>query len=327
MIERVPFGRTDFTVPAFGFGAAGLPADDDTSAFKVMAHAVEKGINFFDTADLYGIGLNESQIGRFLKTMPSGSVIIGTKYGSMPKGEDGLPGVNNKPEHIQAACEASLKRLGVEVIDVYYMHRRDPDVPVEESVGAMARLIEQGKVRALGLSEVSAATLRAAHAVHPIAAVESEYSLWWRGVEDEVLPACRELGVTMVPFSPLGRSFLTGTLSASSTGSDLRSTLPRFQAEALAKNQLLVDQLALFAQGRGFTTAQVALAWLLGQNDATTSVVPIPGTKRTEYIDQNLGALGVKLTPDELDELATIFAPEAITGDRYSEVEAARAGL
>lgn len=327
MLQRRELGRTGWTVPVIGFGCAGLPADDDIATFKVLAAAVEQGVNFFDTADLYGAGLNEEAIGRFVKTQSRDKLVLGTKFGSMPAPPGGVPGVDNRPEHIVRAIEASLKRLNTDYVDVYYMHRRDPNFPIEESVGAMARLVEAGKVRALGLSEVAASTLRAAYAVHPIAAVQSEYSLWYRGVEDSVLPACRELGVTMVPFSPLGRSFLTGKLSESSAGGQLRATLPRFQPDALASNQKLVDHLARFAEGKGVSAARIALAWLLAQNDDATSVVPIPGTRRVEYLTENVAATQVRLDPAEVQMLARLFAPEAIVGDRYSAVEAARAGL
>jgi aryl-alcohol dehydrogenase-like predicted oxidoreductase len=327
MLPRREIGRTGWTVPVIGLGCAGLPADDDAAAFKLMSAAIEQGVDFFDTADLYGMGLNEEVIGRFIKTISRDKVIIGTKFGSLPAPPGGMPGVDNRPEHIARAIDASLKRLNTDYVDLYYIHRRDPSVPIEDSVGAMSRLVEAGKVRALGLSEVAAETLRAAHAVHPIAAVQSEYSLWHRDVENDVLPMCRQLGVTLVPFSPLGRSFLTGKLSESGVGTQLRDSLPRFQPDALTSNQKLVDRMTEFARSRQVSTAQVALAWLLAQNDGETSVVPIPGTRRVAYFMDNIGALDVHLQPEDVSMLAQLFAPDAIVGERYSAVEAARAGL
>ena len=328
MTKRVPLGRSGLTVPIMGLGCAGLPADDDSVAFRAMAHALDRGIDFFDTADRYGDGRNEETIGRFLKTVERDRVLIGTKFGSIAEGPDGKPAVDNSPAHIARACEASLRRLGIDVIDVYYMHRRDPKVPVAESVGAMARLVEQGKVRALGLSEVAARTLVEADAIHTIAAVQSEYSLWYRGLEEEVLPMCRSLGVAVVPFSPLGRSFLTGTLiKAEFASTDLRATLPRFQAEAIAANLKLVARLEAFAAARQVKRGQIALAWLMSRGDERASVVPIPGTKRPAFIDENLGAADIALDDGECAELEALFAPEAIVGARYSEIEAARAGL
>lgn len=331
-IERVPLGRTETTVPAIGFGCAGLPGggapEDEAIAFKAMNTALDLGMNFFDTADRYGEGVNELLLGRFMRAAGRDKVILATKYGSIAKGPDGLPAVDNSPAHITKACDASLKRLGIDVIDLYYMHRRDPKVPIADSVGAMSRLVEAGKVRWLGLSEVAAKTLREADAVHPIAAVESEYSLWHREPEEEVIPACVELGVTFVPFSPLGRAFLTGTLTtAEFSANDLRSTLPRFQAEAMAKNLRLIEVFTAFAARRGVTAAQVALAWLLAKSEPTCAIVPIPGSKRPNNIEENRAAADVNLTPSELAEIEAIFAPEAIVGHRYSEIEAARAGL
>ncbi|WP_337189122.1 aldo/keto reductase [Phenylobacterium sp.] len=332
MIPRVPFGRTGAEISAVGLGLAGLPGgatpDEDATGFTAMNTALDLGVNFFDTADRYGNGRNEELLGRFLKTVDRDRVVVCTKYGSIAAGPDGLPAVDNSPAHIFAACEASLKRLGVDVIDVYYMHRRDPEVPVADSVGAMSRLVEQGKVRWLGLSEVAAKTLRDAHAVHPISAVESEYSLWHRDVETEVLPACRELGVTFVPFSPLGRAFLTGKLTTTEFApTDLRATLPRFQADAMAKNRAVVEKLAAFAAERGVTAGQIALAWLLSRGTQDAAVVPIPGSKRPANITENCGATAVNLGPEDILELDGIFAPGTIVGHRYSEIEAARAGL
>jgi aryl-alcohol dehydrogenase-like predicted oxidoreductase len=332
MIQRVPLGRTGATIPAIGLGCAGLPnggaPEDDATAFAAMYKALELGVDFFDTADLYGKGLNEELIGRFLKEAGRDRVIVCTKFGSIPGGPDRPPSQNNSPEHIVAACDASLKRLGVDVVDLYYMHRRDPATPVAESVGAMSRLVEAGKVRWLGLSEVAAKTLSDACAIHPISAIQSEYSLWHRDVEQEVQPTCRELGVTFVPFSPLGRSFLTGALTTSDFGpNDLRATLPRFQPDAMAQNLRLVSQLASFADERNVTSAQIALAWLIAKSTPASAVTPIPGSKRPSKILENRGAADLNLNADEIEELEVIFAPEAIVGTRYSDIEASRAGL
>jgi aryl-alcohol dehydrogenase-like predicted oxidoreductase len=302
-------------------------AADEAQSFAAMHAALDAGIDFFDTADLYGKGGNEELIGRFMRSAGRSRVFIATKFGSLPAGADGLPGVDNSPAHIRAACEASLRRLGVETIDLYYMHRRDPQVPIGESVGAMARLVETGKVRALGLSEVAPATLRQAHAVHPIAALQSEYSLWQRDPEDEILGVCRELGIAFVPFSPIGRGFLAGTVKNEVfAASDIRGTLPRFHGAALQTNLSLVARLVDFAQRRGATPAQVALAWLLSKNDGKSVVVPIPGTKRSEFVRQNAAAADLKLSRDEVALLESIFSRNAVAGDRYSPIEAARAG-
>ncbi len=328
---RLPLGSSGRTVSAVGLGCVGMSqaygAADEAQSMSTMQCALDHGIDFFDTSDLYGVGHNEELIGRFLKTAGRSRVILATKFGSLPAGPDGMPGVDNSPEHIRKACDASLKRLGTDVIDLYYMHRRDPKMPIAESVGAMARLVEAGKVRFLGLSEVAAATLRQAHAVHPIAALQSEYSLWFRDPEADVLPVCRELGISFVPFSPLGRAFLTGTMPAGEfTGRDIRATLPRFHGEAAKKNRQLVDQLVAFAAQRGVTAAQVALAWLLAKGDARASVLPIPGTKRTKYLIENAAAADLKLSGADIAYLETLFAPDAVAGARYPEIEAARAG-
>jgi len=328
---RLTLGRSGQTVSAIGLGCVGMsqaygPADESQS-METMQCALDQGIDLFDTSDLYGVGQNEELIGRFLKQAGRQRVFLATKFGSIPAGADGMPSVDNSPEHIQKACDASLKRLGIEIIDLYYMHRRDPKVPMAESVGAMARLVETGKVRFLGLSEVSAATLRQAHAVHPIAALQSEYSLWFRDPEDDVLPACRELGISFVPFSPLGRAFLTGTMPAGDFGTkDIRASLPRFKGDAAEHNRRLVDQLVRFAKQRGATAAQIALAWLLSKNDEKSSVIPIPGTKRIKYLIENAAAANVKLSTQDIAYLENLFARDAVQGDRYSPIEAARAG-
>jgi aryl-alcohol dehydrogenase-like predicted oxidoreductase len=302
-------------------------AAEESRSLQTMRTAVEQGINFFDTADMYGRGHNEALIGRFLREFGRGNIIVGTKFGSIPAEPGGEPKVDNSPEHIVSACEASLKRLGVETIDLYYMHRRDPHVPIEESVGAMARLVEAGKVRALGLSEISAATLRKANAIHPIAALQSEYSLWFRDPEQDVLPTCAELGITFVPFSPLGRAFLTGTLTQTTFETrDIRSSLPRFQGEAAVRNRELVAQMGKIAARKDISSAQLALAWLLSKNKGGQTIVPIPGTKRPEYVQENARAAKVVLSTGEVGELEALFSPTSVGGERYSAIEAARAG-
>jgi aryl-alcohol dehydrogenase-like predicted oxidoreductase len=330
-MHRLSLGRSGHTVSALGLGCVGMssaygPADDESSV-AAMKTAVDCGIDLFDTADLYGRGHNEELIGRFLKDVGRDRVIVATKFGSLPAGPDGIPGVDNSPEHIARACEASLQRLGTDVIDLYYMHRRDPRMPIEDSVGAMARLVESGKVRWLGLSEVAPETLRQANAVHPITALQSEYSLWFRDVEDAVLPVCRELGVSLVAFSPLGRAFLTGKISDTPFDTkDIRSSFPRFQDEALHHNRQLIEKFAAFAAARGITAAQAALSWLLSKSGENVSVIPIPGTKRQKYVIENSAAIELKLSDAEIAHLESIFSRNSVIGDRYSAIEAARAG-
>lgn len=293
--------------------AYGVP--DDAESVATLHRAFDLGITFFDTADVYGAGRNESLVGPHLRARRN-QVVIATKCGLVPAA-GGPVTVNGRPEHIRAACEASLVRLGVETIDLYYLHRVDPSVPIEESVGAMAGLVQAGKVRHLGLSEVSASTLRRAHSVHPIAAVQSEYSLFSRDPERAVLPACRELGVGFVPFSPLGRGVLSGTLDvAAMPPGDMRRSVPRFQQGHLDANLQLVARLVQMAAARSCTPAQLSLAWVLAQGD---DVVPIPGTKRRRYLEENVAATDLALTAVERAQLDEWFAPGAASGERYSE--------
>ena len=326
-MRRTPLGRSGAAVSAIGLGCAAIATAADPHA--VMRAALDSGMDFFDTSDLYGVGESERVIGSFLSR--AGRVTIATKFGSMPGKADGVGDgprtVNNHPKHIALACEASLRRLRVEVIDLYYMHRRDPAVPIAESVGAMARLVQAGKVRLLGLSEVSGATLRTAHAVHPIAALQSEYSLWMREREADVLPICAELGITFVPFSPLGRGFLTGTLVPESLAkTDFRASLPRFQGEAAKKNQELVAALQKFAQQRQVKPGQIALAWLIAKGETGAPVLPIPGTRRPDLVRENAAATAIALSGAEVAELDALFAPKAVAGARYTADEAARVG-
>ncbi len=320
-MQHRPLGRTGQSVSALGLGCMGMSefygARDDAESLATLEAALAAGIDFFDTADTYGHGHNEELVGRFLKGR-RGQVVLATKFGIVRKPGSYERRVNNSPAYIRAACDASLKRLGVERIDLYYMHRRNPDVPIEESVGAMAELVKQGKVKALGLSEVSVETLRAAHKVHPIGAVQSEYSLWTRDPEQGMLQACAELGVTFVAYSPLGRAFLTGTVSNPDNlpEGDFRRASPRFQAEALERNNRLVAALEKFAAEHRAKPAQIALAWLLNKHP---HVVPIPGTKRRTYLSENAAAADIKLNAADLAELDRIFAPDAVAGARYTE--------
>ena len=294
-------------VSALGLGCMGMSwaygPVDRREAIGTLHRALDLGVSLLDTADLYGGGANEELLAEVLRGRRD-EVVLATKFGIVP-GADGYPaGVNGRPEYVRTACEASLRRLGVDHVDLYYLHRPDPTVPIEDTVGAMAELVSAGLVRHLGLSEASARTLRRAAAVHPIAALQSEWSLFSRDVERSVLPACRELGVGLVPFSPLGRGMLTGGLDpATLTADDFRRSLPRFTGENLERNLAAVATVRRIADAHGATPGQVALAWLLGQGD---DVVPIPGTKRVHYLEENLGALDVELTGQDLIELSAI---------------------
>jgi aryl-alcohol dehydrogenase-like predicted oxidoreductase len=307
----------ELATPSLGFGCWGMsnaygPADDQQSLATIEA-ALAAGIRHFDTADVYGNGHNEALLGRALAGRRK-DVFVATKFGFVGD-EHGQVSIDGRPERVKTACEGSLRRLGTEVIDLYYLHRRDERVPIEETVGAMAELVREGKVRFLGLSEVSAATLRRASAVHPIAALQSEYSLFTRTPEKTVLPACRELGTMLVAFSPLGRGLLTGKVKSREQLSegDYRKEMPRFAEENLQKNLALVEALEAMAAARNASAAQLALAWLLAQGK---DILPIPGMKRQAHLQDNLGALRVQLTPDELAQLSTISA--AVLGQRHN---------
>lgn len=317
-MRRVRLGTKGLEVSAIGLGCMGMSQSygkaDLAESERTLRRAVELGIDFFDTADGYGLGHNEQLVGRVLGPVRD-PLKIATKFGIV-RSPEGARSVNGRPEYVRQACEASLSRLGIEVIDLYYLHRKDPQVDIEETVGAMADLVAVGKVRYLGLSEVSASTLRRACAVYPIAAVQSEYSLWTRDPESGVLPACRELGVGFVPFSPLGRAMLTGRL-ASTDGfddRDMRRTMPRFQGENFDKNLELVSHVSAMAGQKGCTPGQLALAWLLAQGD---DFAPIPGTKRVSYLEENAAAVDLVLSPQEVAHLSGIMAPGAVIGDRY----------
>ena len=293
---------------------------DDAQSHRTMARALELGVNFFDSADIYGSGHNETLIGQFLKAGGAprrAQVVLATKFGIVRAAGQYERRIDNTPAYVQSACEASLKRLDVEAIDLYYCHRRNPDVPIEDMVGAMAQLVKAGKIKLLGLSEVSSTTLRKANTVHPIAAVQSEYSLWAREPELNMLATCAELGTTFVAYSPLGRAFLTGALDkANLAANDFRNLLPRFSGAAGATNQAMVDGLRHFAANKKMTNAQVALAWLLCKHP---NVVSIPGTRRIHYLEQNAAAPGFALSAAEIAELDALFPPAAVAGGRYPE--------
>ncbi len=293
------------------------PLPDKQEMITFIHAAVERGITFFDTAEVYGPFINEELVGEALAPF-KGQVVIATKFGFQPNvdGSHGWSSLNSRPEHIKQVAEASLKRLKVDAIDLFYQHRVDPDVPIEDVAGAVKDLIQAGKVKHFGLSEAGAQTIRRAHAVQPVAAIQSEYSLWWREVEAEVLPTCEELNIGFVPFSPLGRGYLTGKIDENTTFAsvDIRSRLPRFTPEARKANQVVIDLLAGIAAQKGATPAQIALAWLLAQK---SWIVPIPGSRKLERLEENIGAVNVQLTPDDLREIETVISKITIQGERY----------
>jgi aryl-alcohol dehydrogenase-like predicted oxidoreductase len=323
----------DLEVSAVGLGCMGMSfaygASDDNESIRTLHRAVDLGVTFFDTAEMYGPYTNEQLLGRALKPVRD-RVVIATKFGfkfdPSKSGAAALTGVDSRPENVKRVAEASLKRLGTDVIDLYYQHRVDPNVPIEETVGAMAELVREGKVRALGLSEAGSATIRRAHAVHPIAAVQSEYSLWSRDPEHDVLATCRELKIGFVPYSPLGRGFLAGAIRKPDDlgADDFRSQLPRFQADNFDANAALVAKLEALAKDKGVTTAQLALAWVLHQGE---DIVPIPGARKVNHLEQNAAAADIALSARELAELGAIMPLEEIAGKRYSEASLAMTNL
>jgi aryl-alcohol dehydrogenase-like predicted oxidoreductase len=321
-------GHDGITVSAIGLGCMGLnyhrgPAPDRAKMIALVRAAAERGVTFFDTAEVYGPFTNEELVGEALE--PFGQhVTIATKFGhDLGPGGRGSDGLDSRPERIRAVAEASLKRLRVEAIDLFYQHRVDPKVPIEDVAGAVKDLVAQGKVRHFGLSEAGAATIRRAHAVQPVAAVQSEYSIWWREPETAVLPLCEELGIGFVPFSPLGRGFLTGKIDETTTfgGNDNRGGLPRFTPEARKANRPVVDLLAHVGAGKQATPAQIALAWLLARKPW---IVPIPGTTKLSRLDENIGAAAITLTPDDIRHIDQASARITVRGDRYQKADAER---
>ncbi len=319
-MQKRTLGNSNLEVSALGLGCMGLssgygPATDTQEGINLIRSAVERGVTFFDTAEVYGPYTNEELVGEALAPVRD-QVVIATKFGF--KDGDPQAGVDSRPERIKEVAEASLGRLNTDRIDLFYQHRVDPDVPIEEVAGAVRNLIQEGKVRHFGMSEAAAQTIRRAHAVQPVTAVQSEYSLWWRRPEEEVLPALEELGIGFVPYSPLGRGFLTGNIdeNAEFASADLRNTLPRFTPEARKANQGLVDLLGEIAAKKDATSAQIALAWLLAQKPW---IAPIPGTRRLERLDENLGAAEIELTSDDLREIESAASRVTVQGARYPE--------
>ena len=311
----------NFEVSALGLGCMGMsefygPHNDDDS-LRVLHRAVDIGVSFLDTAETYGIGHNEKLLGRFLK-QTSATVEIATKFGIVRKPGEYTRIIDNSASYTRSACEGSLRRLGVDCIDLYYVHRIDQNQPIEDVITTLSRLVEEGKIKHIGLCEVGAQTLRKAHSVHPIAAVQTEYSLWTRDVENEILPTCRELGVGFVPYSPLGRGFLTGTYDTQTkfADDDFRANLPRFSSSNITKNLAIVECIRSFADRKQCTAAQIALAWLLAHGD---DIVPIPGTRHIKYLEENASAAEISLTDNELNELETAIAKLAVAGERYTE--------
>ncbi len=320
-MEQRRLGKSELTVSALGLGCMGMSefyaGRDEQESIATIHRALDLGVSFLDTADMYGPFTNEELVGRAIKGRRD-EVVLATKFGNM-RGEDkSFLGVNGTPEYVRSACEASLRRLDVDTIDLYYQHRVDPKTPIEDTVGEMKRLVEEGKVRFLGLSEAGIETIRRAYKVHPIAALQSEYSLWTRDPEDGILDVCRELGIGFVPYSPLGRGFLAGQIKSfdALAPDDYRRNSPRFQGENFDKNLELVKHIERLASEKGCTSSQLALAWVLAQGE---DLVPIPGTKRRKYLEENVAALDVKLTPEDLRRIDEIAPKNVAAGTRYPE--------
>ena len=323
-MKKRKLGNSNLEVSAVGLGCMGMsfsygPAADKQEMISLLRSAVERGVTFFDTAEVYGPFTNEELVGEALSPLRD-QVVIATKFGFKlhPDGSPGWLGLDSRPEHIKEVAEASLNRLKVDAIDLFYQHRVDPDVPIEDVAGAVKELIQEGKVKHFGLSEAGAQTIRRAHTVQPVTAVQSEYSLWWRRPEAEVLPTLEELGIGFVPYSPLGKGFLTGKVDENTEfdSSDFRNTLPRFTPEARKANQALVDLLGQIAESKKSTPAQIALAWLLARKPW---IVPIPGTRKLERLDENIGSIALELTSDDLREIDSAASKITVLGARYPE--------
>lgn len=320
-IEQRELGRSGLFVSAMGLGCMGMSefygdTSNDAESVATIHRALDLGINFLDTADMYGTGRNEELVGRVIKERRN-EVVLATKFGNVRTPQGGFVGVNGKPDYVKSACDASLKRLGVEVIDLYYQHRVDPETPIEDTVGAMKELVEAGKVRFLGLSEASPSNLRKAVGIHPIAALQTEYSLWSREPEDDILPTCRELGIGFVAYSPLGRGFLTGQIKSYDdlAPDDYRRNAPRFMGNNFAKNLDLVKRIEDIAAQKGVKPGQLALAWVLAQG---SDIVPIPGTKRRSYLEENAEAVQVSLTSEEKETINAALPHGVTAGNRYT---------
>ncbi len=328
-MQQIKLGNSVARLSRIGLGCMGMSdfygASDDEANVALLHQAIDLGVNFFDTADVYGTGHNEILLSRVLRTRRS-EMFIATKFGNVRNVAMEWLGVNGKPSYVKAACNASLKRLNIDHIDLYYQHRVDSETPIEETVGAMAELVKEGKVRFIGLSEAAPATIRRAHAVHPISALQTEYSLWSREPESEHLSVCRELGITFVAYSPLGRGFLSGQFKTPDdlSASDTRRNIPRFQGENFYRNLELVDQVTAMASEKGITPSQLAIAWVIAHGD---HILPIPGTRSLERLKENISALDVALSPDELARLDSIFPPDAAAGTRYAEQAMKRVNL